>query len=242
MGILDQVRKEPPAHPPLLLVYGDPGIGKTTFAAQAPSPLFLLTEQGLGKNKVPSLDVKDVPTMEQALDELAITAEKKYKTVVIDSLGGLEDLVCTRVAHENNVESIGEMGHGRGHQLAQAVWSRLVRKIRAVHANGFCVIQIAHSETRDVVHPEAGRFTRWQIKLQRKNAALCYEHADAVLFISKIVRTVERDGEKIATGSDDRWIFAEDSPAYSAKNRWGLPKRMALSWSEFYRAWKEATK
>jgi ABC-type iron transport system FetAB ATPase subunit len=36
------------AKPPRIAIYGPPGIGKTTFAAGAPNPVFILTEDGLG--------------------------------------------------------------------------------------------------------------------------------------------------------------------------------------------------
>ena len=35
--------------PPRIMLYGTEGIGKSTFAAQAPSPIFLPTEDGLGE-------------------------------------------------------------------------------------------------------------------------------------------------------------------------------------------------
>ena len=37
--------------PPRLLVYGTPAIGKTTFASQAPAPIFLQLEDGAGALK-----------------------------------------------------------------------------------------------------------------------------------------------------------------------------------------------
>ena len=33
---------------PLVLLYGTSGVGKTTFASQAPAPVFIQTEQGEG--------------------------------------------------------------------------------------------------------------------------------------------------------------------------------------------------
>ncbi len=34
--------------PPIILAYGIPGIGKTTFAAAAPNPIFIQCEDGRG--------------------------------------------------------------------------------------------------------------------------------------------------------------------------------------------------
>ena len=38
--------------PPRVVLYGVPGIGKTTFAAQMPAPIFLPVEDGLGQLEV----------------------------------------------------------------------------------------------------------------------------------------------------------------------------------------------
>src|SRR5690606_39867123 len=39
--------------PPRVLIHGVAGIGKSTFAASADAPVFVLTEDGLGKLQVP---------------------------------------------------------------------------------------------------------------------------------------------------------------------------------------------
>ena len=36
------------SRPPIIVVHGPPGIGKTTFAASAPGAVFVRTEDGLG--------------------------------------------------------------------------------------------------------------------------------------------------------------------------------------------------
>ena len=40
------------AKPPRILVYGTEGIGKSTFGSQAPKPIFVQTEDGLGRDRL----------------------------------------------------------------------------------------------------------------------------------------------------------------------------------------------
>src|SRR4029078_13367683 len=47
MSSLATMQRGRTRRPPRLLVYGTPGIGKSTFGSQAPNPIFLPTEDGL---------------------------------------------------------------------------------------------------------------------------------------------------------------------------------------------------
>ena len=47
MTLMSRVQRGRTPKPPRLLVYGTEGIGKSTFAAQAPHPIFVQTEDGL---------------------------------------------------------------------------------------------------------------------------------------------------------------------------------------------------
>ena len=49
MGMLDTIQSGREARPPRLLVYGQEGIGKSSFAASAPGAIFIQTEDGLGE-------------------------------------------------------------------------------------------------------------------------------------------------------------------------------------------------
>ena len=68
--------------PPRILIHGVHGVGKTTFAAGAPEPVFILTEDGLG-----TLDVPHFPlarTFDEVMQALAAlyTEEHSFGTLV----------------------------------------------------------------------------------------------------------------------------------------------------------------
>jgi len=62
-GLAGVVRKNE-QKPPRLIIYGPPKVGKTTFAAMAPAPIFLCIEEGLG-----ALEVDHFPLI-TSFDEL----------------------------------------------------------------------------------------------------------------------------------------------------------------------------
>lgn len=83
--------------PRRMLVYGTAGIGKSTFATCAPSPIVIQTEDGLGEidcHKFPvASSLAAVPENLGAL----YAEDHPYRTVVIDSLDWLERLIWARV-------------------------------------------------------------------------------------------------------------------------------------------------
>ena len=56
MGMLETIQSGRENRPPRIMIYGSEGVGKSTFGASAPSPIFIQTEDGLGEldcNKFP---------------------------------------------------------------------------------------------------------------------------------------------------------------------------------------------
>ena len=86
MKLLEQVMSGKTPAPRRVMLYGVQGVGKSTWAACAPKPIFLQTEDGLGEidcDKLPLSTTYDGSM--KALSAL-YTEPHSYQTVVIDSL------------------------------------------------------------------------------------------------------------------------------------------------------------
>ena len=72
--------------PPRLLIHGQEGVGKTTFAATFPKPVFLQTEDGLPRGlEVATFGLlTSYQAVLTALGTLA-TEPHRYRTLVLDS-------------------------------------------------------------------------------------------------------------------------------------------------------------
>ena len=92
MSLLQQIHSGQRYTPPRVLVYGTEGIGKSTFAANAPKPIFIPTEDGLDQIECDSFPLAE--NLSAVTDALAALINEKhdYQSVVIDSLDWLERL------------------------------------------------------------------------------------------------------------------------------------------------------
>ena len=93
MGMLETIQSGRENRPPRIMIYGSEGVGKSTFGASAPSPIFIQTEDGLGE-----LDCNKFPLAHSLAEVLAqLTAlrdeQHDFQTVVIDSADWLERLI-----------------------------------------------------------------------------------------------------------------------------------------------------
>jgi len=80
--------------PPRCTFYGPPGVGKSSFGADAPKPIFITTEDGV--DNLPVDQFGRAQTWPGLLDNVRQIAKEahEYKTIVLDTLNGAVDLAA----------------------------------------------------------------------------------------------------------------------------------------------------
>jgi len=231
---LANIRQKAKLKPPIVVLYGPGGIGKTTFASKMKQPVIVQAEDGIGKIKCPHFPVADSYTEFEDNLKALINDDSEFKTVVIDSLDWLETLIHEHVCEKNGWPDISSPSYGKGYMVALETFKEYLGLINQLRNKGFTVLQIAHNEVRRYEDPSLEPRDRHQIKLHRKAADLVIEHSDAVFFANYKIGTIQVKGKsggmttKLKQG--DRTIFTQETPGFQAKNRFGLEPEMPFDW------------
>jgi hypothetical protein len=231
-----------------VLLYGVEKIGKSTFASEAPSPIYICPEDGTS-----SLDVVRFPEPEAwgdvvaAVDEL-LMEEHGYKTLVLDTLDWLAPFVHRRVVdaapvgksgvRATAIEDVGG-GYGKGYVAALEHWRSLLARLGQLRAKKqMHIVMLAHARIKRFINPEGDDFDRYELKLSGQEAGLLKEWCDAVLFANYETATLKSKDETRAKGVADgaRYIHTVRRAAYDAGNRYSLPEQLPLDWTAFWEA------
>ncbi len=236
MSLLQQVTNEPTPKPPRVLIYSQGGVGKTTFAAGIPGVLVIPVEDGEGNLSYPRLPrPQSYDDVKNAIVELLQT-EHSYRALVLDTADRFEPLVHRKVCDDRGKPTIEDFGYGKGYTFADPLWLELFRGFDALRAQkGMSIVVLAQSEIKTIEDPVIGAYDKVITKLHKRADALLYEWCDVCGYaqIERAASTKENArGREVATSSTTgrRILSLEDTGAFKAKNRYGLPPRMDLSW------------
>ena len=220
------------------VIYGAEGIGKTTLAAQFPSPLFIDTE---GSTK--QLDVARLPaprSWEKLLQELDFVISRRHcATLVIDTVDWAEQLCIADLCAKNGKSGIEDFGYGKGWEYEKESFGKFLNKLTEVINAGINVTLTAHAALRKFEQPdEMGSYDRWEMKLGSKTtnkiSPLIKEWADIVLFCNykTLVVQTDKEGKKHKAQGNRRVMYTQHHPCWDAKNRYGLPEEVPMEYAQ----------
>lgn len=147
-------------NPIRVLIYGQPGIGKTTLALSAPQPLLLDFDRGVHRiNPSHQLDTVQIESWQDVLDVLKEDLSA-YKTLVIDTAGKMLDYMGAylisrnpKLGKANGVLTLQGYGERKGEFLA------FLKHINMLNKH---IIFVAHdkeekgNDDNKIIRPEIG--------------------------------------------------------------------------------------
>lgn len=220
-----------------VVIYGPEGIGKSTFAARFPDPVFIDTEGSTNDMDVARLPRPTSWTMlMEEIDYIKKTPDV-CKTLVIDTIDWAEQLCVEHICAKHNKSGIEDFGYGNGYVYTKEEFGRFLNRLSDVIEAGVNVVLTAHAQLRKFEQPdEMGAYDRWELKLGKKTQSqtspLVKEWADMLLFCNYKTHTVAVDdkGKKHKAQGGRRVMYTNHHPCWDAKNRYGLPEECELDY------------
>lgn len=244
MSLLDRVVKSnAKRRPRKTILYGTRGIGKSTFGAMFPKPIFIPCEDGLQ-----DLAVDTFPLCTSFADVMQNTWElghedHPFQTVAIDTMDWAVRLAERQVCDSAGKDAITDFSFGKGYGAVLELISKLLKLLDGCVDRGMEVLILAHAKIERFEDPSHEGYDRYGMKLHKTIDELIAEWADEYLFANHEV-IVKKSGEGFnettkATGSGARFIWTTERPSHKAKNRLFLPEKIPLDAREYLRIREE---
>lgn len=187
------------------LIYGQPGIGKTTLGCSAPNAVLFDYDGGVqrinGAHQVPTVQIKDWDETNEALKEIE-EEMPECKTIVIDTVGKMLDFMSANIIKNDPKMSKRDGSLSlQGYGVRKTMFVNFLKRVSAMGKN---VIFIAHEKEEKrgeetVKRPEVGGSSA-----------------------NDLVKELDLVGYMQAIGKE-RTITFDPNESYYAKNTCNLP-------------------
>lgn len=219
-------------NPPRIIFYAPEGWGKSTFGQFMPDPIFLPVERGCGE-----LAISRFPQPESFAEVLeainSLRGEHSHRTLVVDTVDAVEDLIQLDVCKSGKVESIEDYGggYGKGYKVMAEKWKLFLCALERLNVDRkMTIFLIGHTIIKRFRDPAGPEYDRYGLDLLDKASAATKKWCDAVLFGQHFA--VKAEKERTPKGGF-RVIHTEHDLAYDAKNRYGLPPLIEVDESDY---------
>lgn len=225
MGVLDNVQRVSETAPYVkLLLYGPPGSGKTSFAAQAPRPLFLDFERSTevlrytpGYENTEVLVPKSVADFHAAIKDAPGAG---FETIVIDSISQLQDFQLEKHMAEKFKDKKGDIKRYlplfQEFRISTEVMKEAFRILQGMDIN---VILVAHARTHtEKRESAAGETVDRPVAIGPEMTPRVNEAARRLL---NVLAYYEKEYNAIKKETV-RKLYLNDSGLIRAKNRLGI--------------------
>lgn len=238
------------------MLHGIGGIGKTSWAAHAPKPYFLLSQGETGlqtlidNHLLPEIPNGEATEWEDVLSivEDLRTSDHDHKTFVVDVADGLIKLAnahALRTEFEGDAGPKGWLNFSAGDRFVAAnEWLQFLNsldRLRTERKMG--IILLAHTVQATYQNPKGPNYDRFVPAMYKESWAITYGWADITLFGHYDVDLEKQKGSTKgkATGGT-RVMSTTWDPTADAKNRMGITDDIAMgdngaeAWANFVHA------
>ena len=233
------IKKGGEKRPPRIVLYGAPGIGKSSFAAAMPDPVFVTTEDGIDAITVDQFDRAETWAEFLGNVQKIVTDINGYKTLVIDTLNGASDLAAAHVCATQFAGNWGEKGFGsfgKGWAATSEEMRKLLPMLDTARTQGMTIVILAHTGVVSVKNPIDGDFDRFAPSCNKNVWARFSAWADIIMRADYEYTVLDKKlnkGRAVCTST--RILRCAGSIVEDVKQRVGyeLPDILPLSYEAF---------
>lgn len=230
MSLLSTVTTGRKLKPLAIMLHAPHGIGKSTFATEAPNPIFIGSEEN------DELDVARLPkvvTWNDLVGQLQALRDEThgYKTLVIDTLDALEQVAETTILSEKinagKTMATAFGGYGKAYEKMANMFLQIRDNflIPLRDQKGMNVVILAHSKKVKHEDPMTNTsYDHFETAIDKRVKPIFEDWVSAILFANYyLVKAENNSGKEYAEGDGLRMIYTEERPSHVAKNRFDMP-------------------
>lgn len=241
MSFLNEITKGKKEGAQIHVIFGDNGVGKTTWAASFPGVLIADLEGGSNHLDVERISSERIPTLDvfRAILKELINLKHSYKTFVIDSIESLESLISDAVCAEGKVKSIElyDGGYGKGYIRSREIMREIMADLQSLRSVGITSIIVGHAQVKSKTDPATNQtWDRIVMRCNDKMASVVRDLADNVFYATVKIFTTTENRKVKAYGDGQRIMYTQFRPGFDSKNRLDLPLELPLSYEAFIEA------
>lgn len=176
------------------LIYGQPKIGKSTFASQFEDVLFIPTEAGLGALEVYKATDKDYivswAEFKKIVSEIKVQVDAgnfHFKMICIDTIDNLYDMCLQHICEENKWEHPSDGAFGKGWSAVSSEFKIWILRLASMSK----IIFTSHATEKEVEIKKI-KTSRTQPTLSGKSGEFIMGMVDMIGYISTDPSTDER--------------------------------------------------
>lgn len=213
-----------------VLVYSQPKVGKTSFAASFPKSLLLAFEKGYNAiGGVRAVDINKWSDAKLVLRQLEKPeAKAMYDTITIDTVSIAWSLCEEFICAQNAVQKINEIPWGGGYSQLTQEFEAFLRKITML---GYGLVLITHVDVRrETIDDNEVEF--FAPSLNKRCYPICNRIVDIIGYIG-----IDWD----ENGNSERWFYTRKTPTIMAGSRFKyLAPKIKFGYNELVNAISDA--
>lgn len=226
-------KKEIKFQAPRILIYGENGLGKSTWASKAKNPLFLDIEKNI--HHLSGFDFADINSYEdlkKGLNEILYSDDFQFNTIVVDSITRLEKLIEIYTCNKLKINDISQAQYGKGTSFARKAFDELLDILESINIRkNISIIFIGHAAKENFTS-YTHNFTsdKYSLRLDERMRSSLFSRVNCIFLLSHDFDVQEK---KDIRQKDEPIIFTQGNHLFMAKNTFNLPLKMPRDYQFF---------